>query len=246
MSESLIWATSVAVVLSTMCLLSLVRRLTAGMEVAGRLRHEPEATRSLSAAGLLLSRPQGWVSARTGKHDRRREAALPALLEGIARSLRAGSSLHQAVEDAAAQALAGSDDLALVAATVSHGSSLSQALDRWAELRPLPGVRLAVAALALSADAGGVSARAVDGVAMTLRQRQTVRAEARALATQARLSAVVMALAPIAFGLVAMAADSRSMRFLFGTPAGLGMLSLGLLLDLCGFAWMSRLTRSVG
>ena len=107
-------------------------------------------------------------------------------------------------------------------------------------------MRLAVAALALSADAGGVSARAVDGVAMTLRQRQTVRAEARALATQARLSAVVMALAPIAFGLVAMAADSRSMRFLFGTPAGLGIFGLGLLLDLCGFAWMSRLTRSVG
>jgi len=246
-SESVIWAVVVATIATAVCFLAWARRVTAAVTVSARLRQDPPcAAHHLAAVRASVSRPVDWLAARTGRDARRREAALPPLLEVIARSLRAGSSLHQAVEDAATQSLPGSDDLALVAATVVHGAPLSQALDRWAELRPLPGVQLAVAALSLSADAGGAGARAVDGVATTLRQRQAVMAEARALAVQARLSAVVIALAPVGFGLVAMAADSRSMRFLFGTPAGLGVLSLGLLLNLCGFAWMRRLTRSVG
>ena len=85
--------------------------------------------------------------------------------------------------------------------------SLASALDGWAERRPLPSVRLGVAALALAAETGGASARAVDGVAETIRGRLAVGAEVRALSAQARLSALVIVLAPLAFSALAVASD---------------------------------------
>jgi tight adherence protein B len=104
-------------------------------------------------------------------------------------------------------------------------------------------VSLAVAALCLGADTGGAQARAVDGVAMTIRSRLAVAGEVRALASQARVSALVIAVSPVAFGAFAAATDRRSAGFLFRTPLGLSCLVAGLALDAVAAAWMARITR---
>lgn len=178
-----------------------------------------------------------------GRADRRLEAALPEALEAMARSLRSGASLRGAVAEAAATTpgrLGG--DLRVVAAATASGAPLVAALDAWADRRPLPAVRLAVAALALGAETGGAQARAVDGVAETVRSRLAVAGEVRALSSQARLSALVIAAAPIAFALLATGTDGRTAAFLFRTPAGLACLAGGLVLDALAAVWMHRLT----
>lgn len=174
----------------------------------------------------------------------RLEAALPGAVEAIARSLRSGASLRQAIAEAAA-ATPGAlgAELASVARATDRGASVVVALEAWGERQPLPGVRLVVSALCLGAETGGALARAVDGVAATLRQRLGARAEARALATQARASAGVLAAAPLAFTAVASLADSRTSAFLFRTRTGLLCLAGGLALDAAGALWMARLTR---
>lgn len=174
----------------------------------------------------------------------RLEAALPGAVDSMAAGLRSGASLRQAVAEAAraTPALLGSD-LAAVATAVDRGAGLVAALEDWGRRRPLPGVRLVVAALCLGAETGGATARAVDAVASTLRQRLAAQAEARALATQAQVSAVVMAVAPLAFCALSTATDPRSARFLLRTPTGLVLLSAGLALDAAGALWMARLTR---
>jgi tight adherence protein B len=150
--------------------------------------------------------------------------------------------LRQAVEEAAAGAgPALADDLDAVVAGARAGVPLVAALDEWAVRAPRPAVRLAVAALALATEAGGAPARAIDGVAASLRAELAVTAEVRALSSQARYSAVVIGAAPAAFGTIAALVDGRTAGFLLGTPAGLLCLASGLALDAAGGWWMHRI-----
>ena len=204
---------------------------------------------ALAALGLAAAVSGPWLllRARRGVGAATVEAALAPVLEATARGLRAGASLPTALAAAATGAApAVSADLAGVAgaAGAATGGGLVAALDRWADDRPLPGVRLTAAALALAAEVGGGGARALDGVALTLRQRQVVAGEVRALATQARLSAVVLTLAPLAFAALAAAGDPRSAAVLLRSPVGQGCLAAGLALDAVGAVWMARITRA--
>ena len=206
------------------------------------------AAAGAGAAGLVAALAVGapWLGWRLLRHRGQAalETALPGAVEAVAAGLRSGSSLRQAL-GTAATATGGplGDDLANVVAATERGAGVVAALEQWAARRPLPGVRLAAAALCLGAETGGAAAQAVDGVAATLRQRLATQAEARALATQARVSAVVIAAAPVAFCALSTATDARSAAFLFRTPPGLALLGAGLALDALGALWMARLTR---
>ena len=196
------------------------------------------------AVVMVVAGPMLALLAAAGRADHLVEDALPDALESMARALRSGASLRQAVEETAGvtPGLLGRD-LAVVAAEVVHGRLLAAALDRWGRRRPLPGVRLAVSALALGAETGGAHARAIDGVAATVRSRSAVGREVRALSSQARLSAVVITLAPLGFSALAAASDERTAGFLLRTPLGLFCLVAGLALDAVAALWMLRLSR---
>jgi tight adherence protein B len=105
-------------------------------------------------------------------------------------------------------------------------------------------VRLVVGVLTVALASGGTPARAVDGVASTLRERAEVDRELQALATQARTSAVVVTLAPLAFGLLGVLGDQRTAAFLLRTPTGLVCLTVGVVLDGFGAWWMTRIAAS--
>jgi len=196
------------------------------------------------AAGALVAASLGVLRARRGRADTDLERALPAALEAVARSLRSGASLNQALGEAAAGAPGGLGvELRRVTAEAGHGAGLVDALDRLAVRRPVPGVRLAVAALCLGVETGGAQARAVDGVAVTMRERLAVAAEVKALSSQARVSALVIGVAPLGFGAFAAATDPAHARFLFHTPLGLAFVTAGLVLDGLGWLWMQRLSR---
>lgn len=194
----------------------------------------------------VVAGPLLVVRTRRGRADTRLEQALPGALEAVARSLRSGASLRQAVEEAGSAAGTGrvlAGELSRAAAEAAQGASLVTALEAVGARRPLPGVRLGVAALCLGAETGGAQARAVDGVAATVRERLAVAAELRALSSQARISALVIGLAPIGFGAFAAATDPRTSEFLLHTPAGLILLVAGLVLDGLGWLWMQRLAK---
>lgn len=221
----------------SMWLVSLAVAAVAGAAAGG-------AGAAAVAVGAVVATPLvAWRLLRRRAGDRL-EAALPAAVDAVARSLRSGVSLRLAIAEAAAVTpgpLAA--ELGSVARSIQRGSSVVAALEAWGERQPTPGVRLVVSALCLGAETGGALARAVDGVAATLRQRLAARAEARALATQARASAAVLAAAPLAFTAVTSLADARTATFLFRTPTGLLCLAGGLALDAAGALWMARLTR---
>ena len=216
---------------------SLVLAVPVGLTIAG-------PGLAVVAVVVVVAGPMFVLFTTAGRADHLVEEALPDALESMARSLRSGASLRQAVEETAGvtPGLLGRD-LTVVAAEVAHGRQLAGALDRWGRRRPLAGVRLAVSALALGAETGGAHARAIDGVAATVRSRSAVGREVRALSSQARLSAVVITLAPLGFSALAAASDERTAGFLLGTPIGLFCLVAGLTLDAVAALWMLRLSR---
>lgn len=211
----------------------------AAVSGAAALLYGAGAGAALATIGLPLL---GLASA-SGRALRAVDAALPELLDAVARSLRSGATLRTAVGEAAA-ATPGrlGVDLADVLAESDAGVPLAAALDRWPARCPTPGVRIASAALALSAEAGGASARAVDGVAATVRANQALAGEVRAQSSQAWLSALVIGFAPLAFTVAAAGTDGRTLDFLLGSPVGLACLAAGLLLDALALWWMRRLT----
>jgi tight adherence protein B len=94
----------------------------------------------------------------------------------------------------------------------------------------------------MAASTGGSPARAIDGVAATLRARQALAEEIRALSSQARASAVVIAGSPLVFGAASATTDERTGAFL-RTPLGLALVAAGVVLDVVGWWWMSKLCR---
>jgi tight adherence protein B len=200
----------------------------------------------LAVAACAAAAVGPWLALRLarGRRAAQIEGALPLALEAVARALRTGGSLRMGVAEAAAAARGPlAADLAAVAVMVEHGAPLATALDALVGWNDSPGVRLAAAALALGAETGGAQARAIDGVAATIRERLAAGAELRAQATQARVSALVIAAAPLAFCALASSTDPKTATFLFRTPGGLILLGAGLGLDAAGAVWMNHLTR---
>ena len=220
----------------------LLAAAAAGLAVAW-LTMGPRAALAMVAVGV-----GGRVAARfrTARAQRlSREAQLPVALDSLAASLRSGASLTMALGEAgtAIDPPLG-PELAAVAQAAARGVPLSEALDRWTATQDDPGTRLAATALVLATVVGSAPARALDGVAATVRERLDLAAERRALATQARTSSLVLSLAPLAFAALLVTADSAAARFLLGTPAGWACLVAGVALDAAGMWWMVRLSRS--
>jgi tight adherence protein B len=172
------------------------------------------------------------------------ESQVPLALDRVAGALRSGASLHGAIREAARHTPdpVGAD-LRRIAQDADRGRPLGAAIAGWVQGGP-PSVQLAGTALSLGAEAGGAMARAVDGVAATVRERRELAAEARSLATQARASAALLAVAPLLFALLVSTADPAAARFLLGSPWGAACLVVGLGLEAAGLAWMARIIRS--
>jgi tight adherence protein B len=182
-----------------------------------------------------------------GMHERRARqiaTAVPETLERVASELRSGGTVALAIGAIAAGDGALAPDMARVDTRVRLGASLVQALGAWTTERAVPGVDASAGALALCSSVGGRSADALDGLATSLRDRLGVAAEARALSSQAQMSALVVGGVPIAYIAWSAVVDRNGLHVLTGTLIGRCCLVVGLALEALGGWWMRRIVRS--
>jgi tight adherence protein B len=170
-------------------------------------------------------------------------AAVPETLERVASELRSGGTIATAIGAVATGEGPLAADMARVDARVRLGSPIGDALGAWAKDRPIAGVRASAGALALCSSVGGRSADALDGLATSLRDRLSVAAEARALSSQARMSALVVGGAPVAYIAWSAMVDPHALHVLTATVFGRICLALGLGLEGLGGWWMHRIVR---
>ena len=186
---------------------------------------------------------RGWLHVAAGREAAQVERDLPLTMETIARILRSGTSPMLAVQEAA-HTIPGPmgrdlDQLAIGA----QRFGLRAAALAWGTRRP--SFTLAAHALVVALDAGHGTADALDAVAVTLRDRTTVGREVRALASQAKLSAGVMAFTPLGFAVLLSGSDAGARAFLLHSPIGLACLGVGVSLDLLGYRWMRSIANVV-
>jgi tight adherence protein B len=189
----------------------------------------------------VVAGPVGLRLAR-GRAERRFVAALPGGLEQVAAALRGGAAVGEALL-VLGQSPALAADVQRVRARAELGLGLPDALAAWPRERPLPEVRAVAGSLAVASTLGGRAADALDGLAASLRERLGALAEARALSSQARLSAVVVGGAPIAYLAFSAVVDPSSVDVLVGTEIGRVCLVLGLGCEVLAALWMRRILR---
>lgn len=196
----------------------------------------------------VLRQGAGWAVWRRWaeqRRDRRRLDQLPELVGAIERSLSAGASLRLAL--ATAGTVVGGDlerELHLLARRIEAGVPFPDAMGSWARESGSEEVGLVAVACELGAELGRGTAAALGGVATTLAHRRDVGAEAHAAAAQARASALLLTVLPIAFAVGLAFIDRRSFVTLAFTPVGWLCLVGAAALDGVGMLWMRRQIRA--
>jgi tight adherence protein B len=202
-----------------------------------------DAQAALGGAVVACITLPAVVIAMRERRSRRMAAAVPEMLERVASELRSGGTIATAIGAGSEADGPLAADLALVDTRVRLGATLSDALRAWSQERDVPGVDASAGALAMCTTVGGASADALDGLASSLRDRLAVASEARALSAQARMSAVVVGGAPVAYIAWSAIIDPHSLQILLGTAIGRLCLTAGLALEALGAWWMRGIVR---
>jgi len=169
---------------------------------------------------------------------------LPLLLETVARLLRSGSSLPVALREAGDEL----DEplrreLSVVLAGADHGQPLSDSFAVWACASNSPARQMVAAAMVIAHTLGGGAAHTFDALASSLRARGSAQREAEVMAAQARASALVIGVAPLAFAMVIAAVDLSMARAMVQSGHGQLCVVAGLACQLAGIGWIRRLSK---
>ena len=194
------------------------------------------------AAVVLILVPAGAIARRRGERQRRIIAALAEFIDSLGRSLRSGATFSQSLAEGALEApqeLA--EELDSVIEAIRRGQSVPDALASWVDRWPRSQVRLVSATLALASENESGAVQALGGVAQSLRDRDALAGEVRALTSQATTSLRALVLLPIGFLSIDVAAGQGSIAFLLRTELGRVCLGAGIVLNLLGWIWMRKL-----
>lgn len=180
-----------------------------------------------------------WARQRRRMHF---EAQLPDLLLALAAALRAGVGLQTALCSLVPQAPQPlRQEFSLLLRQQRLGMPLDHGLDELLRRMPAEGTRLVVSALKIATRSGGSLGAALDGMAATLRARLHMQARLRALTSQGRMQAWLMASMPPALALVLQRLDPDAMQRLWETPTGWSALAVIALLETVGIVLVRRI-----
>ena len=167
---------------------------------------------------------------------------LPDMLLALAAALRAGSGVHAALSRITAEAVPPlSQEFALMQRQQRLGVSFEQSLDHLFLRMPTQASGLFVSALKIASQSGGNLAEALERIATTLQSRLQIQDRIRALTSQGKMQAWVMAGLPLVLMLVLNALDPAAMAMMWHHPAGWLVLGLILFLETLGLWFILKI-----
>lgn len=194
------------------------------------------------AGTLALVAPQYSIKQLKRRRLQHFDEQLPDLLQALAGALRAGSGVQSALRHIVAQSPAPlAQEFGLMLREQRMGVSFEQALAHLYQRMPTEGAGLVVSSLKIAAQSGGSLAETLERIASTLRARLHLLGRIKALTSQGRLQAWVMACLPLALGVVLNQLDPDSMRALWHTPMGWIVLAVIAVLELLGIFFIRRI-----
>ncbi|MDP9863595.1 MULTISPECIES: type II secretion system F family protein [Streptosporangium] len=203
-----------------------------------RLRWIRQQTRSGSRSLPALFTGRSRPSRRTAAW---RTASIE-LCQGLAAELAAGRTAGEALARAVSAAEF-PDPVVLrpLIAAARDGGDVAAALLAAAPEQGGEAFRGLAACWKVSVNVGAGLSVLVDRLATSLREAQAHRQDVAAQLAGPRATARLLAGLPVLGLLMAAGLGMRPLHFLFGSPAGVGCLAIGLALDGCGLWWTHRL-----
>lgn len=199
--------------------------------------------RSLGLALLV-----GWLGPRVWlrRAARRRQAAflaeLPDALQLLAGSLASGYSLPQALDALANEGRPPvSAEVGRALAESRLGVDIEDSLDAVAARLDIPEFQWVVMAVRVQREVGGNLANVLGTVAATLRDRERLRRQVRALSAEGRLSGLILVCLPIAVGAFFFFFENSYVRVMYTSTAGILMSLTSATLVVLGWLWMRKL-----
>lgn len=183
------------------------------------------------------------VRARLRRTAEARGAAVVEVSAVLADELRAGAAPLEALRTVGTLDGPLADRLGALVRAAEYGGDVPAGLRAVAALDGAEGLRAVAACWAACTESGAGLAEVMHGVARTLRERQRLRAEARAHLASARTSAWLLAGLPLVGLLLGEGIGARPLTVLLGSPLGQVALVVAFGLEVAGLAWMGALLR---
>jgi tight adherence protein B len=212
--------------------------------IAGLAAGGPPA--ALVAGAIGASVPHVLERRRRSRRTVRIEEQLLDAVTTMAASMRAGSSLVQAIGRAAEVGPPLGSLLGQAVDRIALGSPVDESLHALAEAIGGADARLVTGVLRLHRRVGGAMASSLDDLVRTLRARRDGVRELRSLTAQARLSAAILGLLPIGFFLFLSVVARRDVAIAYHSTVGASAIAVGLLLQGGAFLWIRGLLRVEG
>lgn len=189
---------------------------------------------------------RSYLTMRRGRRRRRFAEQLSDVLQLLSGSLRAGYGLLQAVDAVAREA----DDPAAgefrrVLMETRIGRDLDAALDAMAERLDNQDFQWVVQAIQIHREVGGDLAEVLEAVAGTIRERDRIRRQVKALSAEGKLSAIILLALPFGVAFMLFITNPGYLAELTASVAGWALLGAAGFLMLVGALWMRRITRLV-
>lgn len=212
-----------------------------GLAVFGHWLHPLAAL----AAGLVM----GALPALYQRRLRARQLKLfseqlPYLIDLLKSALEAGHTMVRALAMATQNLpdpIAG--EVRMMVEQVQLGMSMAEALEGMLRRVPVEELKFLVAAVRIQSEVGSSLAEILQHVSESVRARQRVEHQLRALTAQSRASAVIVALLPFLVLAVFTLINPQYAYPLLYHPMGVRLLQLAIGLDVAAFVVMRRLSR---
>ncbi len=193
-------------------------------------------------AGIM---PTVWLFFRRHRREQDLQVQLPDAISMIARSLRAGQSLDEALQQTAK---ASPDPLGMeihrIHEEMSLGLPFETAIHNFQKrFSRLSDVKVLCSAFLIQRETGGNLTQLLEGISFTIRERFRMRRQIQAITAEGRLSAGILGSLPFAFALFMWLLRPDYLQLLYTHPTGkLVLLGAGLF-EAIGFSLLYLLTR---
>jgi len=169
---------------------------------------------------------------------------LPDTIQLVVSATRAGLPVTEAFRAISEEMASPTrDEFVRVQREMSLGSTPDEALLALHKRTRVTEYAIFAVTIGVQARSGGRLAETIQNLAETVRERLALTSRAKALAGEAKVSAIIMCVLPVAAGLLLSVVNPKHMSVLFHDPRGVRMFSIGIVTLLLGIFTMRQLIR---
>ena len=188
--------------------------------------------------------PWIWLKRKKAQRLLKFEETLPDALSMLARTLRAGLPLTQALQTVS-QEMTGpvAKEFGIVFSELNYGGDLRSAFLAMLERIPSVAVMSMAVAIMIQRETGGNLAQSVDQLEGMLRERFRFQRHLRTLTASNRNSAMIVGILPFALAVILELLQPGHMSIIFTNPMGLKLLYVVLFILGLGMLWIRQMLR---